>query len=113
MSFVINLGNDSNVDIVIPVRLKTMQRRLERYTYCYRKDSKERAEGDKKLIAKTQIRIDQMSDTLLLGIHKTKDADWKFYKEKDLPKIGDESRDGFSEELKVEVVGELVEDGKM
>ena len=42
------------------------------------------------MVAKTQIRLDNMSDSLLLGIRESKDAEWQFYKQKDLPRLQDD-----------------------
>ena len=106
ISYATNLGgSDGNVEIVIPDRLQTLQKRLEHYAYRYRKESRELAAGKKELVAKTQLRLDNMSDTLLLGIRESRDAEWTFYKQKDLPKLqDDDSSDTDAEESEVEVV---------
>ena len=46
-----------------------------------------------------------MSDTLLLGIRESRDAEWNFYKQKDLPKLQDgDSSETEAEGSEVEVV---------
>ena len=91
------------MEIVIPDRLLTLQRKLEHYAFRYRKESKELAGGNKELIVKTQIRLDNMSDSLLLGIRESRDAEWQFFKQKDLPRLQDDDSEP-SEESEVEVV---------
>ena len=68
--------------------------RLEHFGYHYRKLSKEKSGGNKDLEAKTQVRFGNRAHELVLGIRKTKDAEWEFYYQ-NLPKLDDsESMEG-------------------
>ena len=87
MSFAPNLSGRATMDIVIPDSLRVIQVRLEHFAYKYRKASKERANGDKDLEAKTQVRLDNQAEGLVLGIRDTKEARWEFFSESRLPKL--------------------------
>ena len=87
MSYAVNLNGGSNIETVIPDKLRVLQVRLEHFAYKYRKASKDRAAGDKDREAKTQVRLDNHSESLVLGIREARDGDWEFFKEYQLPKL--------------------------
>ena len=87
MSFAVNLPGDAHIEIVVPDKLRTLQVRLEHFAFKYRKASKARAKGNKDREAKTQIRLDNQCESLVLGIREKKDERWEFFSEKTLPKL--------------------------
>ena len=87
MSFAVNLSSSANIDIVVPDKLKTLQVRLEHFAFKYRRASKDRARGAKDKEAKTQVRLDNHSESLGLGIREHKDDRWKFFTESNLPQL--------------------------
>ena len=65
MSYSVNLSGNAHIEIVVLDALQVLQVRLEHL---------ERAWGNRDNEAKTQVRLDNQSENLVLGIHETKDA---------------------------------------
>ena len=87
MSYAMNLTGQASMDIIIPDFLRVNQVRLEHFAYKYRKASKDRAMGVKENEAKTQVRLDNQSEGLVLGIREWKESRWEFFSEEKLPKL--------------------------
>ena len=87
MSYAVNLNGGASIETVIPDKLRVLQVRLEHFTFKYRRASKQRAAGNKDQEARTQIRLDNHSESLVLGIRDTKDGNWEFFNESRLPKL--------------------------
>ena len=87
LSYAMNLTGQAGMDIVVPDFLRVNQVRLEHFAYKYRKASKGRAMGIKDNEAKTQVRLDNQSEGLVLGIREQKDSRWEFFSEDRLPKL--------------------------
>ena len=79
MSYAINLNGGASIETVIPDKLRVLQVRLEHFAFKYRRASKQRAGGNKDQEARTQIRLDNHSESLVLGIRDTKDGNWEFF----------------------------------
>ena len=87
MSYAVNLNGSSNIEIVVPDKLRVLQVRLEHFAFKYRRASKERAAGNKDREARTQIRLDNQLESLVLGIRDEKEGAWEFFSESRLPKL--------------------------
>ena len=98
-SYAIHLKGKASIDVVVPDSLKVTRTRLEHYAFKFRQCSKELAGNDKSQIARTQIRLDNMSENVLLGIRRTKESKWEFTTWDNRPPLpGEAERSDTSEE---------------
>ena len=98
LSYASNLKGAASIDIVIPDKLLVLAGKLDHYAYKVRQRSKEDSGGKKDLETKTQVRLDNKAESLVLGIRRGKGAKWEFYNRDNLPTLSDsEDEDGEGE----------------
>ena len=84
--------------IVIPDHLRLTSMKLEHHGNKIRQHSKIKSGGDKNKETKTQVRHDNASEGLVLGIRKEKDGPWEFFQSNKLPNVdGSEPMQGVPE----------------
>ena len=66
-SYAVNLSGNGNIGLVIPDKLQILATKMEHYAFKIRQKSKE-LHADKDKHVKTQLRQDNMSESLVLGI---------------------------------------------
>ena len=78
MSFASNLKIGASIDTVIPDFLRVTAMRLDHHAFKLRRMSRAMSgDGDSKI--KTQVRFDNQTEGVVLGVRKGKDGDWEFF----------------------------------
>lgn len=89
MSHATNLSIGTSVDIVVPDHLKVTAMKLDHHAFKMRKMSKMASNGVKENEIKTQVRFNNKSENLVLGVRT--DGEWEFFQPGNLPPTGDPS----------------------
>lgn len=84
-SYVSNLDGKVNLDPVIPQHLHTLKKQLECKAFQIRTEGKRIAKGDKNLHVSTNVRLDDVEESLSLAIRLKKGDQWTLYKKKNIP----------------------------
>ena len=85
-------GGSLSIDPVIPCFLRGLAQKLNRYAYVARQKAAAAAGEDKSLRASTYIRLSDEDLSLHLAIRRTKQDEWEFYSEDELPPLTDKPK---------------------